>query len=150
MTAAPQQVPPVPLQPGPPAGGSACARWLTVGCGTLVVVLILVMVGTFFFLRRGASWVVERARQRIEERLPTDLTAAEREHVLKDLERFFQRLGDAPNQDQLMGEFLARAGDALEDGRLTREEVVQLDSYLRHPDAGAAGATSTPGPAHGE
>jgi len=96
-----------------------------------VLVLAAVMVASFFLLRTGVHWAADRARARLEERLPTDLSARERERFLEDLESFFQRAGKAKDPAPLVGGFLERVGKVLEDGKVTRAEVVTLDRFLR-------------------
>jgi hypothetical protein len=94
-------------------------------------VLATVMVTSFFLLDTGVDWAVERARARLEERLPGDLTAAERERFHSDLDAYFARLRAERGSAPLAGAFLERVGVVLEDGKVTRIEILALDGFLR-------------------
>ncbi len=109
-----------------------CGRWATVGCLALVVVLTAVLLGSFLFLDRGVRWVTVRARQKLERNLPSGVDGAARRAFEEDMDRFFARIGEDPAEaNRLSGEFIQRVGAALEDGRVTLEEMGSIQAFLR-------------------
>lgn len=129
---------PNPLVCGRRQGQGGCARWGTTGCLAGVIVLAAVVVASFFFLDTGVDWAVKRARVRLEERLPADLTMPERQQFDADLDAFFARLRARSGSAPLAGAFLERVGTVLDDGKVTRVELMALEGFLRQH--------SSPGP----
>lgn len=127
------------VPPGRRQGPGGCARWGTTGCLAGVVVLAAVIVASFFLLHTGVDWAVKRARVRLEERLPPDLTAVERQQLGADLDAFFARLRAGGDSAPLAGAFLERVGTVLDDGKVTRAEVVALEGFLRQSSSPAGG-----------
>ena len=107
-------------------------RWASLGCMVLVVVLTAVLLASFLFLDRGVRWVTLRARQRLEASLPAEAGEPARRAFGEDLDRFFARLEEDPAEaNRLSGAFLERVGAALEDGRVTVEEMGFIQAFLR-------------------
>jgi len=124
---------PVVLEPGGDLRDRrGCGRWAGVGCLGVVVVLTAVLLGSFLFLDRGVHWVTLRARQKLEEELPRDLSGSARQAFEEDLERFFRRLETDPAEaNRLSGAFIERVGRSLEDGQITLEEMGFIQAFLR-------------------
>jgi hypothetical protein len=54
--------------------------------------------------------------------------------TIRNLDAFTERLRAMDEPYGLMGEFQRRAGEALADGRLEREELDALNDFLERPD----------------
>ena len=109
---------------------SGCGRWGLLGCLAGVVVLAGVLVVSYQSMK-GSVWdTAHRARERVEQRLPLELSDAERRRTKENLERFFDRLEVAEEPYPLMGGFVRRANDALVDAFLSPAEVRDINAYL--------------------
>lgn len=123
--------PPVilPTRPPRPREDAGCSRWAGIGCGIVIIVLAALILGSFLFFDRGVQWAVRRAADRIEERMDPAVPPAARELLRERMEQLCARSGEAGAAPR-NGAFLQRAGKALEDGRVSTEEVAGLNAFL--------------------
>ncbi len=129
--------PPIILPRRDPAPSTAdgCSRWAGLGCAVTIIVLAVLVFGSFLFFDRGVRWAVRRASDRIEERLDPGVPPALRDRLHGELEALIARSGERGAAAR-NGAFLERAGRFLEDGRVSPEEAEELEAFL----AGKEGA----------
>jgi hypothetical protein len=112
-------------------GGAGCSsRFGLYGCLLGLALLIgMLFVGTS--MMRRTVWVnLDRGRRVLVRSLPRELPAAERQRTIQNLDRFRVLLEKVEDPYPLMGEFMNRVRDVLDDGRLTVDEVGGLNVYL--------------------
>jgi hypothetical protein len=113
------------------SGGSGCgprARiYITVvGIAGLIAILFVGL----SVLRRGVWVTMDQGRQAVVQALPFDLPPAERQRIVKNLDRFRKLLERSDDPYPAMGEFMTRVRAVLKDGRLTVDEVAGLNVYI--------------------
>jgi len=119
------------LPPRPPRSSRGCQRWAGAGCLAGMILVVAAVVGSVLLMQNGVRWAVERAHNRLDHRLAEDVGDAVGEPVRSRLEAFVTSLKESGDPIPVMGEFLRRASEALEDDRLTEGEVGSLDEFLR-------------------
>jgi hypothetical protein len=111
--------------------GSGCGPRMRVYLfGLAAVILIAVLFAGLSVLRRGVWASLEQGRRAVIQNLPPDLPAGERERTMRNLERFRSLLDRVDDPYPLMGEFMTRVREVLEDGRLTVDEVGGLNVFI--------------------
>lgn len=129
---APDQPQPFSDQPHDPPGG--CGRPVLIGCGLVVVLLGLLLLG---FLWKAPDlmpalfrWSLDQFEQQVSANLPPDLSEEERQRLADAFDAAASAVedgsADAAGLQRLQGKLLetARAG------RLTREQVLDLTEAL--------------------
>ena len=143
---APEIVKPVPAQPSatdvfmpPSSAGKEAWRSGGSGCGprariyiTVVGIagLIAILLVGLSVLRRGVWVTMDQGRQGVVQMLPFDLPPAERQRIIKNLDRFRALLEASDDPYPTMGEFMTRVRAVLKDSRLTVDEVGGLNVYI--------------------
>jgi len=112
-------------------GGSGCGPRakiyvMIVGVAGLVAILLVGL----SVLRRGVWVTMDQGRQAVVQNLPFDLPPAERQRIIKNLDRFRALLEASDDPYPVMGEFMTRVRAVLRDGRLTVDEVSGLSVYI--------------------
>jgi hypothetical protein len=143
---APEIVRPVPAQPSAadafmPSASTGKEAWRSggSGCGPrariyLMVVAVaglvaILMVG-LSVLRRGVWVTMDQGREAVVQMLPFELPPAERQRIMKNLDRFRALLEASDDPYPIMGEFMTRVRAVLKDSRLTVDEVGGLNVYI--------------------
>jgi len=108
-----------------------------------VLVLVAILMSSFFVLDRGMDLVVLRARQRILDNLPAELGPPERRRTERNLQHFVLQLQRDVDRTPLMGEFIDRVASFVEDEVLTVDEVRNLNRFLES-STGPPGALVAP------
>jgi hypothetical protein len=138
----PRLLPPLPVAPRRDrVPGANLGRWATFGCvAVLLVLVVLLMVGVN--LTRRTAWIsFARAQQRVLEELPRDLSSGERLRTERNLQRLRARSEGSADPLPVIGGFLGKVTEALEDGRLTADEVAELNRFVEEIlDAGGGEA----------
>ena len=116
-------------------GGNS--RWLSLGCGALVVVGLSILIVGVFELDRGVLLIGERARKRVLELLPADLEASRQQEIDRKMKLLFENADRSPEGSEMISRFIREVGPLLEDDRLTEQEVEHLDRVLDPPDSEA-------------
>jgi hypothetical protein len=118
--------------------GSGPGRWTTIGCGLAIVMLIAALFAGSSLLRRTVWTGFAGARQRVVANLPGDLAPGERMRLTRNMDRFVVQLETKKDPYPLMGEFQRMVRSALEDRRITADEVEDLNLFLEAhlPDGG--------------
>jgi hypothetical protein len=136
-------LPPLPVAPRRDrVPGANLGRWATFGCvAVLLVLVVLLMVGVN--LTRRTAWIsFARAQQRVLEELPRDLPSGERLRTERNLQRLRARSEASADPLPVIGGFLGKVTEALEDDRLTADEVAGLNRFVEEIlDAGGGEAT---------
>ncbi|NOZ93598.1 MAG: hypothetical protein GXP47_02515 [Acidobacteria bacterium] len=143
MSATPPVI--LPTRPPRPREDAGRSRWAGIGCGAVIIVLAALILGSFLFFDRGVQWAVRRAADRIEERMDPAVPAAARELLRERMEQLCARSGEAGAAPR-NGAFLQQAGKALEDGRVSTEEVAGLNAFLAGRGKERAPAAGGPAP----
>ncbi|MFV2074251.1 MAG: hypothetical protein ACC742_16620, partial [Thermoanaerobaculales bacterium] len=110
--------------------GGGCGRLPLVGCAVGIVLLIVALVIGVSLVRRSVWMTAERARRQVVQGLPFKLPPGERLRMTRNLDRFRTILETSPDPYPMMGEFVSRVRAAFEDGRLTTEEIEELNLFL--------------------
>lgn len=130
------------------SGQRGCSRWMVYAGAAGVMVLMLFLFASTRVVERGLDGVARRACARLAERLPPELSVAERVRTERNLGLFEEQLRAGAVEGRVVGGFLSRASDALEDGRLTVAEVAEVNRFLDGRDP-APDATPAPTPPAG-
>ena len=133
-------LPPLPVRPRPErVPGANLVRWASFGCvAVLLVLVVLLMVGVN--LTKRTMWMgFARAQQRVVEQLPRDLPSGERLRTERNLQRLRARAEASADPLPLIGSFLGRVSAALDDDRLTAEEIAELNRFVEEALDGGGG-----------
>jgi hypothetical protein len=147
----PEQQPEIKLPPMTPAKSTpgCSSRWVTIGCLAVLGLMVVALVAGVISFDVGFLALVKRAQQQIWGNLPADLDQQQRARTLNNLKAIGYKLKDEEDS-YLIGEFLGRAGTALEDRTLTAEEVEELNLYMESVITGAAPPEQSQSPAEQE
>ncbi len=135
---APANTPPPGVFVVPPSTGNEAWRSGS-GCGPrariyLMIVavagLVAILLVGLSVLRRGVWVTIDQGRQAVVQNLPFDLPPAERQRIMKNLDRFRALLEACDDPYPLMGEFMTRVRAVFRDGHLTVDEVGGLNVYI--------------------
>ena len=136
----PTALPPLPLRPRPDrVPGANLGRWASFGCVAVLLVLVVLLMFGVNLTRRTVWMSFTRAQQRVVERLPPDLPSGERLRTERNLQRLRARSEATADPMPLIGSFLGQASGALEDDRLTVEEVAELNRFVEQTLDGSGG-----------
>jgi hypothetical protein len=108
-------------------------RWRLYGCAAAFLGLVAVLVLGANILRNTVWLGYGATHQRVVAALG-EASPPERMRTIRNLDAFTERLRAMDEPYGLMGEFQRRAGEALADGRLEREELDALNDFLERPD----------------
>ena len=133
-------LPPLPLRPRPDrVPGANLGRWASFGCVVVLLVLVVLLMFGVNLTRRTVWMSFARAQQRVVERLPRDLPSGERLRTERNLQRLRARSEATADPLPLLGSFLGRVSAALEDDRLTVDEVAELNRFVEETLDGNGG-----------
>ena len=127
----PRLLPPLPVTPRRDrVPGANLGRWASFGCvAVLLVLVVLLMVGVN--MTKRTMWMsFARAQQRVLEELPRDLPSGERLRTERNLQRLRARNEASADPLPVIGAFLGQVSGALEDDRLTADEVAELNRFM--------------------
>jgi hypothetical protein len=111
-------------------GGGGLSRWATLGCGAGVVVLVALLAVGIGLTKRTASMAFERSQQRLMAAVEQRNQPPERLRTSRNVERFKAQLRVARDPYPLMGEFMKRVQEVLDDGSLDADEVEEVNLFL--------------------
>jgi hypothetical protein len=111
---------------GSGCGPRARIYLMAVALAGLVVILLVGM----SVLRRGVWVSMDQGRQAVVQNLPFELPPAERQRIMKNLDRFRALLEASDDPYPTMGEFMTRVRAVFKDGRLSVDEVSGLNVYI--------------------
>ena len=127
----------------PGTGQRGCSKWMVYAGAAGVMAMMLFLVASTRVVERGLDGLARRACTRLLQRLPLDLAPAERARTERNLRLLSSQLRRGEVEGRVVGEFLSRASEALEDGRLTTAEVGTINRLL---DGLQSAVESTPVP----
>ncbi len=110
--------------------GSRPGKWTTIGCGLGLVVLIAALFAGSSMLKKTVWAGFSGTGQRLVANLPGDLEPGERMRLTRNLDRFAAQVKLQDDPYEAMGEFQRLAREALEDHRITHEEVEEINIFL--------------------
>lgn len=111
-------------------GGGGLSRWATLGCGAGVVVLVALLAVGIGLTKRTASMAFERSQQRLMAAVERRNQPPERLRTSRNVERFKAQLRVARDPYPLMGGFMKRVQEVLDDGNLDADEVEAFNLFL--------------------
>jgi hypothetical protein len=127
----PAALPPLPVRPQRDrVPGANLVRWASFGCVALLLVLVVLLMFGAHLTRRTAWMSFARAQQRVLEVLPRDLPSGERLRTERNLQRLRARAETAADPIPLIGGFLGQVSAALDDDRLSADEVAELNRFV--------------------
>jgi hypothetical protein len=101
-------------------------RWASIGCGVVVLVLVVALIGGLFSSRRMMVWGVGRLGDRVMAALPQDTPAAVREELRRRLNCVVWVARERRASEQRLGEFAKACIDALADKSVSADEEEQI------------------------
>jgi hypothetical protein len=110
--------------------GGGLSRWATLGCGAGVVVLVALLAVGIGLTKRTASMAFERSQQRLMAAVEQRNQPPERLRTSRNMDRFRAQLAVARDPYPLMGEFMKRVQESLDDGTLDADEVEEFNRFL--------------------
>ena len=119
--------------------GANLGRWASFGCVAVLLVLVVLLMFGVNLTRRTVWMGFARAQQRVLDELPRDLPSGERLRSERNLQRLRARSEATADPMPLIGSFLGQASGALEDDRLTVEEVAELNRFVEQTLDGSGG-----------
>jgi hypothetical protein len=111
-------------------GGGGLSRWATLGCGAGVLVLVALLAVGIGLTKRTASMAFERSQQRLMAAVEQRNQPPERLRTSRNVDRFRAQLRVARDPYPMMGEFMKRVQEALDDGTLDADEVEEFNRFL--------------------
>jgi hypothetical protein len=146
---------PEPFAPAPrPLRGPGCGRGALVGCGVLMALFGIAMVGLTLNKDRLLAWVMHRLQVQVEAKLPADLTPAERQRLsaaFAELDRVASAGKVDPASAQALQRQLWTLANEVDRG-LDREQVLRLTEAVEEaagkpPGDAPEGGVGPPAPA---
>jgi hypothetical protein len=110
--------------------GSRPGKWATIGCGLGLVVLIAALFAGSSMLKKTVWAGFAGTSNRLVANLPGDLAPGERMRLTRNLGRFTAQAKLENDSYEAMGEFQRLARGAMEDNRITAEEVEEINVFL--------------------
>jgi hypothetical protein len=127
----PAVLPPLPVAPRRDrVPGANLGRWASFGCVAVLLVLVVLLMFGVNLTRRTVWMSFARAQQRVLEELPRNLPSGERLRTERNLQRLRARNEASADPLPAIGSFLGEVAEALEDDRLTVDEVAELNRFV--------------------
>jgi len=118
-------------------------RWAGIGGAVVVVTLFLVLVVGMLSARRMLTWGVHRITNAVLASLPSDLPGAHREQVRLELDCVLREAETGGADERRLGEFAKACSQALEDRKVSSDELAHIES-LAVELCGGAGSAAGP------
>ncbi|HVN33005.1 MAG TPA: hypothetical protein VMT45_13575 [Thermoanaerobaculaceae bacterium] len=129
LTGTPQRQPP------------AWWRWASIGCGVVVLALVLALVGGVLSSRRMMVWGVGRLANRVIANLPQGTAPTIRNEMRRRFDCVVQAARERRVNEQRLGEFARACVDALADKFISADEEARIgtlaDTICREAGGGA-------------
>jgi hypothetical protein len=116
-------------------------RWVGIGGAVVVVILFAVLFIGMLSARRVLTWGVHRITNAVLAALPPDLPGARREQARLQLECALRAAESGKADERRLGEFAKACSQALEDRKVTAEELTRIESLAAGLCGGAGSAT---------
>ena len=110
--------------------GGRPGKWTTIGCGLGLLVLIAALFAGSSLLKKTVWAGFSGTGNRLVSNLPADLPPGERMRLTRNLDRFTAQVKQQDDPYEAMGEFQRLARTAMEDQRITQDEVEELNEFL--------------------
>jgi hypothetical protein len=110
--------------------GARPGKWTTIGCGLGLIILIGLLFAGSNLLRKAVWATFAGTSRQLVANLPGDLPPGERMRLQRNLDRFEVQVKRRTDDYADLGEFHTLARELLEDRRLTRGEVNDLNEFL--------------------
>ena len=115
-------------------------RWVGVGGTVVVVILFLVLFVGMLSARRMLAWGVHRITNTVLAALPSELPGARREQVRLELHGVLRAAESGRADERRLGEFAKACSQALEDRKVSADELARIESLAVGLCGGAGGA----------
>jgi hypothetical protein len=126
----------------PPPERKGCPKWVPISCGAAgCLALIVILVGGYFLMRGGATWMIDFALTRIDrdaERMMTpEVTAEQKDEFRVEFSRLRVNLGAGRVPMTETQRILSELQSSISDRSLTPDEVEELTDTMRQINAAA-------------
>jgi hypothetical protein len=101
-------------------------RWASIGCGVVVLVLVVALIGGVFSSRRMLVWGVARLGDRVMAALPEGTPAAVSGELRRRLDCVVRVARERQVSEQRLGEFARACVDALADKSISADEEERI------------------------
>ena len=141
---------PEPFAPAPrPLRGPGCGRGALIGCGVLVLLFGVGAVALALNANRMLGWVFHRLEAQVVEKMPADVTPAERARFSAAFAELYRVIEDGkvePAAVQPLQRELFAISTQVDRG-LTREQVLRLTEAAERASGHGAAPAASPVPA---
>ncbi|MCJ7442443.1 MAG: hypothetical protein MUO25_12850 [Thermoanaerobaculaceae bacterium] len=118
-------------------------RWASIGCGAVILLLVVALAAGVFSSQRMLVWGVARLADRVVASLPEGIPQVVREGLRRRLDCVVRAARERRVSEQRLGEFARECVDALADKSISAEELARIES-LALGFCGAAGGVAEP------
>jgi hypothetical protein len=101
-------------------------RWLSIGCGAVILLLFVALAAGVFSSRRMLVWGVARLADRVIAALPEGTPATIRDGMRRDFDCIVRAARAGRVNEQRLGEFARACVDALADKSISADEEVWI------------------------
>jgi hypothetical protein len=118
-------------------------RWASIGCGAVILLLVVALAAGVFSSQRMLVWGVARLADRVVASLPEGIPQVVREGLRWRLDCVVRAARERRVSEQRLGEFARECVDALADKSISAEELARIE-LLALGFCGAAGGVAEP------
>jgi hypothetical protein len=101
-------------------------RWATIGCGAVILLLVVALAAGVFSSQRMLIWGLARLADRVVASLPEGIPQVAREGLRRRLDCVVRAARERRVREQRLGEFARECVDALADKSITADEEERI------------------------
>jgi hypothetical protein len=101
-------------------------RWATIGCGGVILLLVVALAAGVFSSQRMLIWGLARLADRVVASLPEGIPQVAREGLRRRLDCVVRAARERRVREQRLGEFARECVDALADKSITADEEERI------------------------
>jgi hypothetical protein len=117
---------PLDLSGGPRKQPSGRWRWVSIGCGAVILLLFAALAAGVFSSRRMMVWGVTRLADRVIATLPEGTPRTIRDEMRRNFDCVVRAARERRVSEQRLGEFARTCVDALADKSISADEEVRI------------------------
>ncbi len=118
---------PTSFEPRPAEKAPGWFRWVSIGCGLVVLLLIGLLFAGLFRAERFVDWGLQRVTNRVLQSLPAGVPEPARAELRRKLDCALAAARDGRVPPARVGELARACTDALTDKQVTMEELERID-----------------------
>ena len=111
---------------GTPKSAPGWWRWASIGCGVIVLALVVILIGGVLSSRRMLVWGVARLADRVLAALPAGTPPTIRSEMRRTFDCVVRAAREGRLSEQRLGEFARTCVDALADKSISADEEVRI------------------------